>query len=198
MGLRNLEKAGALTTTPITVHWEPFLLNGNTPEEGEDLEEHISKKYGPAMAARFSSPDNPLTQAGRKVGINFNPARRVISTLRCHVVVDHVNKEFGIDKGNELMKVLFRCYFEEAKDVNNKAILLDCVAEVLGDACKVAFAPLLDDETLASQVRAKDHLVKTRMRVSGVPYFIIGANALSGAQPPEVIAEAIEDAKTTN
>ena len=123
MGLRNLEKASALTTTPITVHWEPFLLNGNTPDEGEDLEEHISKKYGPAMAARFSSPDNPLTQAGRKVGINFNPARRVISTLRCHVVVDHVNKEFGIDKGNELMKVLFRCYFEEAKDVNNKAIL---------------------------------------------------------------------------
>jgi len=197
VGLRNLEKASALTTIPVTIQWEPFFLNENTPEEGEDLFDHISKKYGPAMAARFSNPDNPLSQAGKKVGINFNPSRRLIATVRCHIAVDHVNKEFGIEKGNELMKVLFRCYFEEAKNVNNKEILLDCIAEVLGgDASRASFAQLIDDEALANEVRAKDRLVKTRMRVSGVPYFVIGANSFSGAQPSEIIAEALEDAKT--
>jgi predicted DsbA family dithiol-disulfide isomerase len=106
VGLRNLEKASALTTIPVTIQWEPFFLNENTPEEGEDLFDHISKKYGPAMAARFSNPDNPLSQAGKKVGINFNPSRRLISTVRCHIAVDHVNKEFGIEKGNELATLL--------------------------------------------------------------------------------------------
>ena len=34
----------------------PFFLNRNTPEEGEDLYEHIAKKYGPEMAQRFNKP----------------------------------------------------------------------------------------------------------------------------------------------
>ena len=65
VGLRNLEKAGQLTGIKFKIIWEPFYLNGSSmPEEGEDIMEHISKKYGPAMAAKFSKPDNPLSLAG--------------------------------------------------------------------------------------------------------------------------------------
>ena len=92
------------------VDWQPFFLNTDTPEEGEDLKEHITKKYGAEMARRFSGPDNPLAVAGQKVGISFNPARRVIPTGRCHVVMEHVNQTRGIEKGNDLMKVLFKMY----------------------------------------------------------------------------------------
>ena len=180
--MRNLEKASVSTTTKVTVQWEPFFLNQNTPEGGEDLREHIAAKYGPAMAARFSGPDNPLAQAGKKVGIEFNNNRKIIPTVRCHVVVDHVNKMYGPEKGNDLMKVLFRQYFEKGLNVNDKPVLLDCIAEVFGDVARDSFSPLLDDPALADEIRAKDRNVKTRMRVNGVPYFVIGKNAFSGAQ----------------
>ena len=35
--------------------------------------EHLAKKYGVAKAVQFTAPNNPLTAAGSKVGITFNP-----------------------------------------------------------------------------------------------------------------------------
>lgn len=178
----------------LKVQWEPFFLNSSTPEEGEDLFEHITKKYGPDMARRFSGPDNPLTAAGRKVGIAFNPARRLIPTVRCHVVMDHVNANFGIDKGNDLMKILFRKYFEEALNVNDRTHLVDACVELFGSDSRSWVTPLLEDKARADEIRAKDRNVKTALRVSGVPFFIIGANQFSGAQPPEMLAEVLQEA----
>lgn len=208
------------------VDWQPFFLNTDTPEEGEDLKEHITKKYGAEMARRFSGPDNPLAVAGQKVGISFNPARRVIPTGRCHVVMEHVNQTRGIEKGNDLMKVLFKMYahsgtfpasriiialialvrlrngrmlgsryFEEGLDVSRIPQLLVACTTVFGEASRAEFAALLQDDTkLAEQVREKDRAAKSRLRVSGVPFFIIGTATFSGAQPPEMLAEVLQEA----
>ena len=146
------------------------------------------------MAARFAAPDNPLSQAGNKVGIAFNPSRRLIPTLRPHVIMEHVNKVHGVDKGNELMKVLFRKYFEEAIDVSVPSHLLDACAEVFGPELRESFTVALGDEAIASSVKAKDQFAKSRLRVSGVPFFIIGDNSFSGAQPPELLAEVLREA----
>ena len=69
------------------VDWQPFFLNTDTPEEGEDLKEHITKKYGAEMARRFSGPDNPLAVAGQKQG--YRPCTR---TLRGHSISVHSDR----------------------------------------------------------------------------------------------------------
>lgn len=156
---------------------------------------HIGKKYGPEMVRRFSAEGNPLDVAGQKVGIRFNSNRKIIPTMRCHVVMEHVNSSYGIVKGNELMQVLFRRYFEEAQNVNQPNILLEACIEVFGEAHREEFQEMMANEAkLASQVATKDRLAKTQYRVNGVPFFRIGKNSFSGAQPSELIAEVLEEA----
>ena len=46
-------KASGDTKVPVKINWEPFFLNHNTPDEGEDLMEHLKNKYGQAAVARF-------------------------------------------------------------------------------------------------------------------------------------------------
>ena len=61
MGKRHLEAAASKTSIPISVDWQPFFLNHNTPAEGEDLLAHLTKKYGPAAVARFEATDKDLS-----------------------------------------------------------------------------------------------------------------------------------------
>jgi len=200
VGIKHLRIASANSNIPLSIQWEPYFLNTNTPEEGEDLMEHLSRKYGKDVVARFGKPGNPLDTAGAKVGITFNPARRVIPTARCHVLMEYVNKTHSSDKGVALMDVLFTKYFEQALNVNEREILLQSALECdIGPEADVRAA--LDNQELLSAVVAKDRAAKTQLRVSGVPYFIIENQnagerpcAFSGAQPPEVIQEALEEA----
>jgi predicted DsbA family dithiol-disulfide isomerase len=70
-------QCSAFLTQFDLVAWKPFYLNPNIAPEGEDLREHLTSKYGEAMVKRFDAPNNPLSNAGRAVGINFNQKRRV-------------------------------------------------------------------------------------------------------------------------
>ena len=164
----------------------PFFLNRNVHPEGEDLVEYIAKKYGPEAGRRFNSPDNPLNAAGRKVGIDFNPARRVIPTLLCHRAMEWCNEKTP-EKSDEFMEALFKAYFEQAADVSKTDSLLAC-AEAVGLDVGALRAVLDKPEEFLAAVDAKASHATRNLRVSGVPYFIIegpGTDrpiAFSGAQ----------------
>jgi predicted DsbA family dithiol-disulfide isomerase len=201
VGVRNLQQASRTTGVPFTVEWMPFFLNpGNTPEEGEDLKEHISKKYGAEAAARFNAPNNPLDVAGTKVGIRFNSSRKVIPTLRCHSLMEFTKEKYGNDKANELMDVLFNRYFEKAQMVHQVPTLKDIYTQLELPWSEEVDAALTDNSPQSKSVVAGDRSVKTQLRVSGVPFFILERSdgsrpiAFSGAQPAEVIGDALEEA----
>lgn len=182
----------------------PFFLNpGSTPEEGEDLKEHIVKKYGPEAAARFNGPNNPLDVAGSKVGIKFDSSRKVIPTLRCHSLMEYTKEKHGNDKANELMDVLFNRYFEKAQMVHQVSILKEIYTQLELPWSEEVDAALAANSPQSKSVVAGDRSVKTQLRVSGVPFFILERNdgsrpiAFSGAQPPEVIGDALEEATAT-
>ena len=115
----------AAAQVAVTVDWQPFFLNHNTPAEGEDLMEHLVKKYGQAAVARFSSPDNPLDKAASKVGISFNKQRRVIRTADSHRLVEWC-KATAPQRQDGLIEALFKAYFEDGKDLSQRAELVAC------------------------------------------------------------------------
>jgi|EP00505_MAST-04D_sp_SCG-Rhode-Island_P002247 predicted DsbA family dithiol-disulfide isomerase len=184
------------TKVHVKVNWEPFFLNQNTPDEGEDLMEHLMKKYGPAAVERFGKEDNPLSRAGQKVGISFNKTRRVINTLKAHRLMEYC-KTVEPEKENDLMQSLFKSYFERANDLNRTEQLLKCAKEVglknLDETEGFLASPAAESETKSKA------LSWSRKGVSGVPFFIFESNtggkpvAFSGAQPPDVIAELMTD-----
>lgn len=179
------------------VTWEPFFLNRNTPPEGEDMMEHLKKKYGEAAVARFSSPGNPLDTAAAKCGITFNKSRRVINTLDGHRVIEFCReKDPSGELSKKAMEVMFRKYFSEGLDLS-KTEELASVGEEVGVG-KEEIIGLLGTDKYKSEIMDKDTSFKSS-GVSGVPFFIVGSGSnrvsFSGAQPPDVIAELLEDMK---
>jgi predicted DsbA family dithiol-disulfide isomerase len=178
------------------VEWQPFFLNHNTPAEGEDMYEHLASKYGPEKARIFTAPDNPLTQAGSKVGITFNPDRRIIRTEASHRLVEWV-KEVAPDKEDALMNALFVSYFEQAKDLSKSDELLACAGSCGLDIS--AAATMLDSSRYRSEVITKA-MSWSRQGVRGVPFFVIHPASgngkpvgFSGAQPSELIKEILQE-----
>jgi predicted DsbA family dithiol-disulfide isomerase len=87
------------------VHWKPFLLNPGMPDEGEPLEQHLRNKYGDAAIQRFLSDDSPLKQAGRAVGISFNPNRMVVPTKKAHILLAQAANEGKQHRLHEVGKI---------------------------------------------------------------------------------------------
>ena len=202
MGLRNLEKAAESWSralpkpVKLQYEWEPFLLNPNMDDEGEDILEHLTKKYGPSASKRFGNPDSYLMNAGREVGIEFTNKRNIYPTIRAHALMEHV-KASDNDKANQLMEEMYKRYFCEGANIND----VDKLAEIAGkfgiDSEQVK--AVCSDDDLLEQVRQKD-IYNKRRGVSGVPFFIFHRNdgsrpiGVSGAQPPEILAEQLEAA----
>ena len=91
---KHLRIASEQAGIPVSIEWLPFFLNPNMKPEGEDIREHLAKKYGPEAAAKFGQPGNSLYVAGDKVGIKFNPDRRVVPTMDCHRAIEWCKKEY--------------------------------------------------------------------------------------------------------
>lgn len=198
VGIRHLQEASKVANVSLQVTWEPFFLNRNTPEEGEDLEAHLYKKYGTKGVEMLRDPNSHLYVAGRKVGIEFAQKRNIYPTLKAHALMEYAKKEHSNDTANELMEELFHRYFENGDNINSDEILAQ-IAEKVGiesskskDACQ--------DDSLLYEVYEKDKLHKEQMRISGVPFFVIDRKdgqrpiGFSGAQPIDIMAEQLEEA----
>lgn len=160
--------------------------------------EHLAAKYGRAAVERFSVPGNPLDVAGERVGIKFCRNRRFVNTTNGHRLMEWCNEK-SPDKSNQLMTAIFHAYFEEGKDVSKIPELLTIATSVGLDAG--ATESMLVSNIYRQEVLQYDRQVKSQLRVSGVPYFIIESNtgarptAFSGAQPADVIAEILLEAQ---
>lgn len=166
------------------------------PPEGEDIVEHLTKKYGPAAPQRFNDPNSSMKQSGRAVGIEFTNDRRVYNTIKAHTLVEYVKNDLkDNDKANAIMEDLYGRYFEKGENIDTVS-LLQSVAEESGHTVD---AQVLEDSKRHEEIRAKDMSVKRR-GVHGVPFFIIEKNGekesvnFSGAYPPAFIAEQLIDA----
>ena len=96
----------------------------------------------------------------------------------------------SIGKSAEMKQRLMDLYFTEGGDLTDREVLVKAAADIGLEAAKVREA-LASDADLAAVEAAADQAKDAG--IDGVPFFIIGnLAAISGAQSPEVIANAIE------
>ena len=67
MGKRHIDSAMESLSGEFdfSVHWKPYLLNPDTPEDGVPLELYLRRKFGDSSLQRFFAEDSPLQQAGK-------------------------------------------------------------------------------------------------------------------------------------
>ncbi|AOW16503.1 thioredoxin [Polaribacter vadi] len=191
IGYKRLEKAitelGVEDQVDIT--WQPFELNPNMPAEGQNVNEHITEKYGSTTAQQNESK-KMMTEAGAELGFKFDyfDGMRMVNTFDAHVLLEYA-KDYG--KQTELKMTLTKAFFSDRKDVSTKEVLKEALLSVGLDADK-ALAKL-DDEAARSAVRDQQNYWKN-MGVNSVPTIVFNRkSAVTGAQPVATFKQVLTE-----
>jgi predicted DsbA family dithiol-disulfide isomerase len=191
IGLRGLEQALERTGGDIAaeIHFQPFELNPAIASEGENIGEHIARKYG-STPEQSAATREVIQDRAAQVGfaINHGPDSRIYNTFDAHRLL-HWAGTLGGERQRALKHALFEAYFTEQRDPSDRAVLVTAAEEAGLDRDKAA--AVLASDRYAAEVRDAEHLWQRR-GVHSVPAIIVDDRYLiSGGQPSEVFEQAL-------
>lgn len=198
VGLGGLETAlGALAAEGITaeIHFQPFELNPDMAPEGENITEHIGRKYGatPEQSAKNRAmireraaeawPDD-----GKGFEMRMGETSRIWNTFDAHRLL-HWAGTVGLAQQRALKEALFRAHFTDNRPLPDAEVLAGA-AEAAG-LDRAEAARVLVDGRYAAEVREAEALWRSR-GISAVPAVVVeGKYLISGGQPAAVFEEAL-------
>ena len=188
IGKRRLEKAleSLKGEVEARIEWLPFQLNPDMPEQGVARADYRRAKFGSVEKGRALDARVAQEGAGEGIAFAFDRMQRTPNTVAAHQLIDLAQSQA---KAGPVVDALFRAYFEEASDIGDSAILAG-IAERAG----VTGWPEAKDK---ARVAGQEERVRD-LGISGVPTFIFNKESgLSGAYPPEQLAQAIRQAAST-
>jgi len=189
VGLKSLEKALANIGGDVTVdmHFQPFELNPQMAPEGEDVGEHLARKYG-STPEQMAQNQEAIRQRGADVGFTFNmdKRKRIVNTFDAHRLLHWAALQ---GRQPELKQALLAAYFTDGRDVSSRDVLVDVAAQVGLDPVEARH--VLAEGRYAQDVRAQEQFYQSQ-GVSAVPSVIINDRYLiQGGQPPEVFEQTL-------
>jgi predicted DsbA family dithiol-disulfide isomerase len=189
IGLKSLEQAlervGDVASAEL--HFQPFELNPQMVPEGEDIGEHLARKYG-ASAEQRAQTSEMIRARGAELGFTFGQRDRIYNTFDAHRLL-HWAGEQG--RQRDLKMALFDAYFTQGDNPGDHDVLVRVAGQVGLDTGEAAH--ILATDTYAAEVREGEQFFQ-RAGINSVPAIIINQRHLiSGGQPPEVFEQALRD-----
>jgi len=187
IGLASLETALARLGGEIDaeMHFQPFELNPQMAPEGEDIVEHLARKYR-IDAVQIEHNREAIRLRGEEVGFRFGPRSRIWNTFDAHRLLHWAGIE---GRQHELKRALLAAYHGEGQDPSDPDVLAACAARAGLDAERARKIIAAGD--YADAVRA-DERHWLELGVNSVPAVIVNQRHLiSGGQPPEVFEQAL-------
>ncbi|OED74344.1 thioredoxin [Vibrio splendidus ZS-139] len=191
VGYKNLEQAITELglAEQVELEWQPFELNPDMPQEGENLRDHIMRKYGSSAEESQRSRDQ-LAARGQAVGFDFNfyDSMRMVNSRHLHVLLDFA---LAYGKQTELKLRFFNSHFTEEKDLAD----LEVIAQELE-------AVGLDSNKALKRLKNADNVKKIaaqefewqRMGISAVPTVVFNRkSAVTGAQTVETYKQILQE-----
>jgi len=173
----------------IELQWQPFELNPHMPAEGQNLREHVAEKYGSSLQESNQARIN-ISARGAEVGFTFNffEEMKIVNTRDAHILLEYA---FQQGKQTALKLRLFAAAFSEQKDVSNRDILLNEVAQVGLDVAQAN--EHLQNAHYREEV-IQQELYWQKLGISAVPAVVFNrTSAMSGAQPVEAYKQALTE-----
>jgi predicted DsbA family dithiol-disulfide isomerase len=192
VGLGALEQALEELKSEVKadIHFQPFELNPQMPPGGEDLAEHLGKKYGSTPEQQAQMYEN-IKARGAEVGFEFHPTGRgrIFNTFDAHRLLHWAEVEGFAGDQMQLKKALLQAYQGRGEVIESHDVLLDIVHQIGMDV--TAAKAVLESQTYAQEVREKENFY-TSAGIHSVPAVIINdKHLISGGQPAEVFANAL-------
>jgi predicted DsbA family dithiol-disulfide isomerase len=179
-GALEILRAEGLT---FDIGWLPYQLNPDMPADGVERATYRAQKFG--SLERSQQLDAQVAEAGRAAGIDFRHdlMLRTPNTVEAHRLI-RLAGPAGVQ--HAVVERLFRAYFQEGKDIGDRAVL---AAEGAAAGMPAeALAAFTAGEAAREEVMGES-LGLAQAGISGVPSFLLDRHLLfSGAMPAERMA----------
>jgi predicted DsbA family dithiol-disulfide isomerase len=189
LGKANLDRAlEAHVDHPFEIEWHPFQLNPGTPAEGVDKRAYLMQRFG--SEAQLNQIHQRFRDIAAKAGVTMDPdtPKRIPNTLNAHRLIHWAGLE---GRQTPMVSALFRAYWVEGRDIGDLSVLADIAAEAGMD--REVVARLLSTDADLAEIKSREAHARER-GVNAVPTFLIANQyVLSGAQPPEVWGQVIDE-----
>jgi predicted DsbA family dithiol-disulfide isomerase len=189
IGLRSLEAALKRVAGEVTpdIHFQPFELNPQMQAQGEDVAEHIARKYG-SSPEQLARSQEMIRARGAELGFEFALAqrKRIYNTFDAHRLLHWAE---GTGRQETLKNALFAAYFTEGRNPSDPEVLVSVAAQAGLDAERAR--QILASDEYADEVRAREQWYLDR-GIHAVPAVILNERYLiQGGQPVEVFEAAL-------
>lgn len=189
IGLKSLEQALQQLDGEVAaeLHFRPFELNPQMAPEGEEVAEHLARKYGSTPEQMVKNQEG-IRQRGAAVGFTFNMDKRsrIYNTFDAHRLLHWAELQ---GQQPALKLALLEAYFGRGEDVSSHDVLARVAGEAGLDAATAR--EVLDSGRYADETREQERFYQ-QQGIRAVPSVIInGKYLIQGGQPPEVFEQTL-------
>ncbi|MBD3820563.1 DsbA family oxidoreductase [Brevundimonas diminuta] len=171
------------------ITFQPFELNPQMAPEGENIVEHIGRKYG-ATPEQSAANRVMIRERAAEVGFDMRMGddSRIWNTFDAHRLL-HWAHETAPDKQEALKRALFTAHFTENRNLTDAGVLTQA-AEAAG-LDRAEAGEVLASGRYAQEVRGAEELWRAR-GITSVPAVVVeGKYLISGGQPAAAFEEAL-------
>ena len=176
IGHTNLKNAiKKFPDTKFEISHTPFQLNPEMPTEGISRDKYLQIKFGGKDYATPMYKNMKLKAEEAGIIFNLDKIKRTPNTLLSHLLII-LSEKFNLQ--NQIKEKIYKSYFIDGLDIGDINILTN-IAKKENISEKI-FIDFINQENI-KMVNSKITLAKEK-GISGVPFFEIGREFISGSQ----------------
>ena len=153
----------------------PFQLNPDMPTEGISREKYLEIKFGGKDYAAPMYENMRLKAKESGMDFNLDKINKTPNTVLSHLLII-LSEQFNL--GNEIKEKIYQSYFIDGLDIGNLDILIEIAKQ--NNIPEKEFKDFINKKNI-ELVNSKISEAKEK-HISGVPFFEIGKDFISGAQ----------------
>lgn len=190
MGKRKLERGLSQFDHPedVEIVWRTYQLAPDlVTDQNRKLDEYFAHRKGISVEEAVTI-NNEVIEKAKLEGLTYRLDKSIPpNTFQAHQM-SHFAKEYG--KQNEAEEVLFRSYFTDGKNIDDRATLLELAKEI--DLDTEALNSALDNGTFADAVMADREKAK-ELGIKGIPCFVFnkGKETVSGTYDAQTFLDVL-------
>lgn len=174
------------------VTWRAYQLDPTIPSGGVDRRTYMAAKFGDP--SRMAMMTRRLNEAAAAAGLTMRlddiPLRP--NTNAAHRLIRWAQAE---DLGAEMGEAIMQAYWTDLKDIGDLEVLAELASDAGMDRAVVLTRLQSNEDCEAID---QEHAAAARMGITGVPFTVFANRvAVSGAEPPERLLLAIDQALAT-
>ena len=176
IGHANLHKAlKKFSNIKFDIQHIPFQLNPDMPKEGINREKYLEIKFGGKDNAAPIYQNMSLKAKESGMNFNLDKIKKTPNTVLSHLLII-LSEQFNLQ--NEIKEKIYQSYFIDGLNIGDINILVNIAKEF--NIQENDFKDFINDNNI-QKVNSKISIAREK-NISGVPFFEIGKDFISGAQ----------------